>query len=522
MSSWVFLLLFVTLSSADHSRQNGCSRTVDVAIIGAGPSGAYSAYKLRDAKKAVEVFEFSNRVGGRLYTTTLPNAPGLLLEAGGMRFIPEVHVRVEELSKALGLTKEPFTLNHGNSANALYYLRGRTLTSAQVSGGDVPYNLSPEEKANQGRLFRYYLEKMTGYNGTQVTQDILMQLKLADGRYMYKVPFDEAFDTVATSEGKAFLRAIALFESDGAPDTSPLPIFENNLGPDSGDFVVQTIKEGMNAIPVKLIDKFLQANKGHKLNLNRRLVSIRKWQNSYVLELVHTNTQNGYTFEMLGRDLVCAGKVILAVPKFALKKIDWSPLRDKRVDDAINAVREVPVSKVFMTFSRPWWLESAPHASSVMFSDQAFSQAYDFGRSNVTGVYALLASYADDSKSSRLLALNTKGNLLAGSAPGAQRVKTPMAEQLLTDLAKAYGMKRDQIPAPLTSLSQFWVSYPFGCGFVVWRAGYRYDDVISTVQHPSLTDDVFVVGADHAKGYHVGWSEGALSTVDRVFSLYFN
>ncbi|XP_059140727.1 achacin-like isoform X2 [Physella acuta] len=528
MARFVFLLMLVALSSADqlnrprrNNRPLDCSRTVDVAIVGAGPSGAYSAYKLRKSNKVVELFEFSNRVGGRLYTTTLPNAPDLLLEAGGMRFISEVHVKVEAVTKELGLTKVPFSLHHGNNANAFYYLRGRTLTSAQVSGGDIPYNLNPEEKANQGRLFRYYLEKLTGYNGTEVTQDILMQLKLSDGRYMYQVPIDEALDTVATADGKAFLRALAIFESDGAADTSSLPIFENNLGPENGDFVVQTIKEGFSAIPTKLVDRFLKASKRHKLTINRRLVSIRNCREGYVLELVHTNTQNGYTFEKLNRDVVCARKVILAVPKFALKTIDWSPLRDKRVEDAINAVREVPANKVFMTFSRPWWLQNAPHATPVMFSDQAFSQAYDFGRSNITGVYTLMTSYSEDSKSSRLLSLNTKGELLSGSAPGPNRVMTPLAEHILTDLAKAYGMKRSEIPAPITSMSQFWVSYPFGCGFVIWKAGYRYDEVISTIQHPSLTDDVFVVGADHAKGYHVGWVEGAFASVDRVFSLYF-
>ncbi|XP_059149102.1 achacin-like [Physella acuta] len=510
-----FLLLLTAhyLDYFSHSDQNTskigelvCSRTVDVAIVGAGPSGSYAAYKLRYTNMAVEVFELSDRVGGRLYTATLPNAPDLLLELGGMRFIPEVHTRVDQLSRTVGLTKEPFALHHGNTVNAHYYLRGRTLTSEQVRGGDVPYDLSPEEKANQGRLFRYYLEKMTGYNGTDVTPDILEQLKLHDGRYMYTVSFDEAFDKVATAEGKAFLQALAIFQGYSAPDVSPLAMFVVGLGPYSGDYAVHTIKEGMSALPVRFIDEFLKASERNKLYLNRRLVSIENSSDVYVLHLMHTSTHNGNTFDTLERDVVCAKKVILAVPKLTLTKINWKPLRDKRVRDAINAVKEVPASKVFMTFPDPWWLQASPHAASVMFSDRGFGQAYDWGRSNVTGVYALLASYADEALTRKLFTLNEE----------------QLTESILTDLAKAYGIRRDEIPTPLTSLSQFWASYSPGYGYVIWRTGYRYDDVISTIQRPSPADDVFIVGADHAKTHEVDWSEGAYASVDRLFSLYFN
>ncbi|KAH9505681.1 hypothetical protein Btru_055492 [Bulinus truncatus] len=207
-----------------------CGRYMDVAVVGAGPSGTYSAYRLRDEDLRIEVFEYSNRVGGRLYTTRLPDAPDVLVELGGMRFIPQVHARVMRLVQELGLTSRLFSLNYDNTVDSRFYLRGKSYLPQDLVSGDIPYDLSPEEKANQGNIFRYYLWKLTGYNETDVDEYKLMQLKVPDGRYLYTIPIDEAISMVGTKEGKNFILALDQFESDSAPDTS-LSFLENNLGP---------------------------------------------------------------------------------------------------------------------------------------------------------------------------------------------------------------------------------------------------------------------------------------------------
>jgi len=50
---------------------------VDIAVVGAGISGAYSAWRLKERypEKHVALFEYSNRVGGRLYSVPLPGRP---------------------------------------------------------------------------------------------------------------------------------------------------------------------------------------------------------------------------------------------------------------------------------------------------------------------------------------------------------------------------------------------------------------------------------------------------------------
>ena len=78
---------------------------MDIAIIGGGVSGAYTAYRLMKAnpnespvlKRLLELsgreqldvrlFELSDRIGGRLWSINMPGLPNIPAEMGGMRFL---------------------------------------------------------------------------------------------------------------------------------------------------------------------------------------------------------------------------------------------------------------------------------------------------------------------------------------------------------------------------------------------------------------------------------------------------
>ena len=84
---------------------------LDVAVVGGGVSGAYSAWRLQQekgAKSRVALFEYSDRIGGRLYTVTMPGLPHVKAEVGGMRYIPDQHIMVADLVKHLGLATKNF------------------------------------------------------------------------------------------------------------------------------------------------------------------------------------------------------------------------------------------------------------------------------------------------------------------------------------------------------------------------------------------------------------------------------
>jgi hypothetical protein len=99
------------------------SKVIDVAIIGAGVSGAYCAYRLaHDTSLSVEVFEANNRIGGRLWTIQWPD-PDTLVELGGEAFSP-MHANVAGLVRVLGLRAIPH--KEFNTLNRLF-LRDRLL-----------------------------------------------------------------------------------------------------------------------------------------------------------------------------------------------------------------------------------------------------------------------------------------------------------------------------------------------------------------------------------------------------------
>src|SRR5580692_12590395 len=63
----------------------------DIIVVGGGVAGTYSSWRLseHDKNKKICLMECSNRIGGRLFSLTLPEAPGLCAELGGMRFLEE-------------------------------------------------------------------------------------------------------------------------------------------------------------------------------------------------------------------------------------------------------------------------------------------------------------------------------------------------------------------------------------------------------------------------------------------------
>ncbi|QPC80210.1 hypothetical protein HYE68_010962 [Fusarium pseudograminearum] len=97
-----------------------------VAIVGAGATGLYLAMMLKYLKiNNVDIYEASNRIGGRCYTYNFPDekdSPHNYYDIGAMR-IPEIPAMQSTLNliKELKLPKEPYVLNAGCEPQMHYY-----------------------------------------------------------------------------------------------------------------------------------------------------------------------------------------------------------------------------------------------------------------------------------------------------------------------------------------------------------------------------------------------------------------
>ncbi len=159
---------------------------VDVAIVGAGASGTYAAYRLTHAapdaspvmkalhdtaatsggRPVVRLYEASDRIGGRLWSMAAGANPDIKIEFGGQAF-PQIHQNVYGLCHHLKLKVRPSPVFNGGPQ--FCYLRRHHLALADLAGKSaasrskakkVPYYLLTEEQGKgPSRLVQEAVER---------------------------------------------------------------------------------------------------------------------------------------------------------------------------------------------------------------------------------------------------------------------------------------------------------------------------------------------------------------------------
>jgi monoamine oxidase len=95
-----------------------------IVVVGAGLAGLTCAYRLRQAGYAAEVYEASDRVGGRCWTRRGDFAEGQIAEHGG-ELIDQGHTAIRQLAQSLGLALDNLLQVEKNGTGAVYYFDGR-------------------------------------------------------------------------------------------------------------------------------------------------------------------------------------------------------------------------------------------------------------------------------------------------------------------------------------------------------------------------------------------------------------
>ena len=147
-----------------------------MAVVGAGVSGVYSAYKLAQNNHGwhIHVFETNNRVGGRLFSIDMPGISDFKADAGAMRFRKSEHRRLVRLGEELGLTTQPFS--SPTEEESLFYIRGKLLNQDDINSGNVPYDMTNTERElspDITKLWRY----LFGNVSEKLTKKLYLQLK---------------------------------------------------------------------------------------------------------------------------------------------------------------------------------------------------------------------------------------------------------------------------------------------------------------------------------------------------------
>jgi hypothetical protein len=521
------------------------SMDLEIAVVGGGISGAYSAWRLQQAKTEAHIglFEYSDRIGGRLYTTTLPGLPHVKAELGGMRYIPSQHIVVKSLVDHLKLAKKEFPMGApapvGSKCNLLY-LRGRHLRVHELADpAKVPYQLGWSERGLGPTNLQVQVMNSVFPGISSLSLCDQMKLKVF-GKPLWKHGFWDLMYRSLSNEGYHFMKDAGGYDANvaNANAVTQLPVAEYS---DSTKFL--TLRDGCDQLPITLAREFNEifegaTPKGHRLHMNWRLAEIKIADGDYPYTLIFepTVTNAGKTTLKPDADIliVRAKKVILALPRRALELIKSTFFDDPWLKDNLPSVLIQSAFKLFLAYERPWW-RALGLVAGRSITDLPVRQIFYCGtegeqKQGMPYMNSLLMASCNDVGMVPFWKGLENGGPYEGYRPSCLEPGVgdivPRTEFTATDemiqvanrqVAQVHGLP--EIPMPYSSIYHSWNEDPYGGGWHEWKANYRLDRVMCRMRKPVAEHHIHIVG--EAYSYHQGWMEGALDTAESTLQEFF-
>lgn len=306
-----------------------------IAVVGLGPAGCRAALALHDAGHAPLLFEAQDRVGGRLHTVRLPN--GLTYEAGA-EWIDADHDRI------LGLLAR-----FGQAPVASDQRPGRAYFGADWRPED---DLWPDAAADEAAVEEqcdYDILDLDPVPWENVLSGHLDDLSVAD--YLQKHARSE--------RGRWWVNAVARSDEGEEPERISLlgwlVSYMHYTDRDPLAMSRYRFPEGAQGFCERMI-----AGLSPQLGNPLRKVS---WSDDSAL----------LTFE---RGTIAVDRVILAMPPFALRGIEFEPALPEALEDAIDAIPMSRTLKIGLVFRERWWLAHDGFKGRMML-DSPLGQGWD-------------------------------------------------------------------------------------------------------------------------------------------------
>jgi monoamine oxidase len=448
-----------------------------IVVVGAGLAGLSCAYQLKQAGIQADVYEASDRVGGRCWSRRSEWADGQVAEHGG-ELIDQGHTEIRQLAQSLGLNLDNLLAGEPSGTEDFYYFDGQPYSFADatddlkgiwqqvhkdVSAASYPtqYNLSTERGRQLDQM------SITDYINAYVPGGITSKLgQLLD--IAYNIEYG------AECNVQSSLNLLYLLGYSGQ---GQLRIF----GPSNEKYHV---RGGNDQIPTRLA----QALQG-QIHLGSALSSIRR------------NTDGTYRLAFSlsggGSSMVTADRVVLALPFSILRTLEYSKAGFSNLKK--TAIQELGMgtnSKLHLQFGDRYW--NAIGNNGNTYADTGYQNTWDVTRSQPGGS-GILVDY-------------TGGNIGASFGPEngteAQRAQQFLAqiEPVLPGITSHWNGR---------ATIDFWTGYQWTKGsYSYWKVGqYTKFGGIEGVQE----------GAVHFCGEHTsvdfqGYLNGGVETGQRAAS----
>ena len=427
---------------------------LDVAIVGAGASGAYTAYRLgREWQKSpvlksqvdeagrsapqIEVFDINNRIGGRLYSYTFRESDNLVAELGGQGFS-------SLMRNVYCLAKEELDLDvvpcPSFNTPLFQYLRGSRVEPADFGDpenflsrdtakvGDVPirYFVRPDERTDPTSLLvDRFLERVPAAKAafeevkkaleSKTKESVVNALPMMTA--LWNVLRYANIQSTTRPQQYATLHEFGywnwMMEEFGSEayklnlDSSFSTSFDGNynlydiiVGFFSVYFAYFTdvpfwaVGDGYDRVPKTMLERFQQD--GGKLSLESRLLEVGKVQSGDETLISLTIEHNR------GKpQTIFAKNVVLALPKLALSRlaVRSSILDNHTFLSLLNSVHATSASKLFLLYMDAWWKDAMPKGTEPPLgyatTDLPLRACYYVGTDEKANRALLLSSLSD-------------------------------------------------------------------------------------------------------------------------------
>jgi monoamine oxidase len=531
----------------------------DVAVVGAGISGVYTAWRLLtgqpahdsdvarwrgDGRLKVALFEQSDRIGGRLLSARPPGLPDTTAELGGMRYVSTQH-------RVAALVEKVFRLRHHQQIveedNNIGFLRGRLLRMSQLRDPlALPYYLDPGEAAwlaaGRGKspadlIGRALTRLMPDINERQkdgTLGDYLSAVKLAhfpgEGRAkLWQHGFWNLLAKEMSPDGYAAARATIGYDSLQG-NSNALDMTREAFAFAPG-VEYRMVDQGYELLPWKLAEAFKEAGGTIK---KKRSLTYFDANDTAGVKLAFDN----------GLAPVTARAVVLAMPRRSLELLQGPKGRWKTFQSTLAAVMSVPLFKLFLLYDECWWQDAGVTRGRSLTdlplrqcyywpvgrsggcvpgrSDKGLVMAYDDLR-NVSfwnGLRKPAPPHEDDSDHWQPLNRDSVSQLSPGGSYDDQltanwcerRATTAMALELHRQLMVMHGAVK--APNPIDAAYMDWSEDPYGGGVHFWNPGINSAECVLSMTEPMQGFPCYLCG--EAYSTEQTWVEGALETAEIV------
>jgi monoamine oxidase len=444
-----------------------------VAVVGGGLAGLSCAYALKQGGISAQVYEASDRLGGRCWSARGAFADGQIAEHGG-ELIDQGHTAIRQLAHSLGLDLDNLLRGEANGTEPFYYFDGRPYSFADatedlkgiwqqlhkdVSAASYPtlYNLSTERGRELDRMSiaDWVAAYVPGGRASRLGQ-------------LLEVAYNIEYGAEATVQSSLNMLYLLAYSGQGQ-----LRIF----GPSNEKYHVR----GGNDQIVKRLAAALPG----QITRGSELVDIRR------------NSGGSYrlSFQLAGggSSTVTADRVVLALPFSILRTIDYSQAGFRALKrTAIEELGMGTNAKLHVQFDRRHW--AGLGCNGETYADTGYQNTWEVTRAQ-PGRSGILVDY-------------TGGDVGAGFGSGT-----------VDDRARLFLSQIEPVLPGITALwngraiRDFWTAYPWTLGsYSYWKVGQytRFAGVERELE-----------GACHFAGEHTsidfqGYLNGAVETGQRA------